>query len=121
MTPVIIPGGNPVMEVPGLTPKSPLSIVGPVFVTDAPPRTEYDSSVPKPTVGPSTAACAAIKPREETDPKTTAAPSEATPNILTLFFIVDFAFKSGFLFCIYLVFSVEGKIPLYPTHRVNSK
>jgi hypothetical protein len=34
MLPLItIPGGNPVTEVPGLNPKSPSTMVGPVFVT----------------------------------------------------------------------------------------
>ena len=37
VAPVLDPGGNPVMELPGETPKSPVSTDGPVFVTvDAP-------------------------------------------------------------------------------------
>jgi hypothetical protein len=34
MVPPTMPGGKPVMEVPGLTPRSPLKTVSPVFVTD---------------------------------------------------------------------------------------
>jgi hypothetical protein len=31
--PLTCPGGNPVIAVPGLSPRSPLIVVGPVFVT----------------------------------------------------------------------------------------
>src|SRR5712664_1484962 len=37
--PVTVPGGKPVTAVPGLTPKSPVMIVGPVLVTVEAPRT----------------------------------------------------------------------------------
>jgi len=61
------PGGNPVMEVPGLTPRSPLITDGPVLVTVEPARTAKLPAVPRPTgavaaaAGPTpTAAIAAI-------------------------------------------------------------
>jgi hypothetical protein len=37
---------NPVIELPGLTPISPTSVVGPVFVTAEPPRTAKSWAVP---------------------------------------------------------------------------
>jgi hypothetical protein len=43
----MLPGGNPVTEVPGLTPKSPETTVGPVFVTAEPPKTAKLAAVPK--------------------------------------------------------------------------
>ncbi|GAA1141249.1 hypothetical protein GCM10009672_09410 [Nesterenkonia lutea] len=36
------------MAVPGLTPRSPLKLVGPVLLTDWPPSTEKDWAVPSP-------------------------------------------------------------------------
>ena len=42
-----IPGGNPVMALPGLTPRFPVMTVGPVLVTVAPPRTAKEAAVPK--------------------------------------------------------------------------
>src|ERR1700761_5187214 len=59
MVPLTTPGGkNPVTDVPGLTPRSPLTTDGPVFVTDWPPRTATLCSVPS---GTSVAtACAAV-------------------------------------------------------------
>src|ERR1700733_9101271 len=35
----MVPGGNPVIEVPGDTPTPPMIMLGPVFVTVEPPRT----------------------------------------------------------------------------------
>jgi hypothetical protein len=37
--PVEVPGGKPVIALPGLTPKSPVMAVGPVLVTVEAPRT----------------------------------------------------------------------------------
>lgn len=45
-----VPGGNPVIAVPGLTPRSPSMTVLPVFVTVDPPRTPNVAAVPKRTV-----------------------------------------------------------------------
>src|SRR6185295_3750945 len=43
IVPVIVPGGKPVGEMPGLlTPRSPLMAVPPVLVTAEAPRTTYD-------------------------------------------------------------------------------
>jgi hypothetical protein len=54
-TPFTVPGGNPVIAVPGLTPKSPLMTLGPVLVTVVPARTAKLLAVPR-----STGACAAL-------------------------------------------------------------
>jgi hypothetical protein len=43
----MIPGGNPVIEVPGETPKSPLMMLGPVLVTSEAPRTAKAAAVPR--------------------------------------------------------------------------
>src|SRR5512132_4292415 len=47
--PFTVPGGNPVTEVPGLNPRSPVTTVGPVFVTVEPARTAKLSAVPRGT------------------------------------------------------------------------
>ena len=47
--PVTRPGGNPVTAVPGLTPISPLTRLGPVLVTVVPASTAKLSAVPSPT------------------------------------------------------------------------
>ena len=47
--PVTMPGGNPVTAVPGLTPRSPLMVLGPVLVTVCPARTAKLPAVPSPT------------------------------------------------------------------------
>ncbi len=54
MVPSTIPGGNPDIAVPGLNPRSPEMIEGPVFVTVDPPRTPNVAAVPRLT------ACALI-------------------------------------------------------------
>jgi len=41
------PGGKPVIDVPGETPTSPLTIVAPVLVTADPPNTPNDAAVPR--------------------------------------------------------------------------
>jgi len=41
------PGGNPVIDVPGETPTSPLTMVAPVFVTADPPDTRNDAAAPR--------------------------------------------------------------------------
>ncbi len=45
--PTTVPGGNPVIAVPGATPRSPLRMLGPVFVTVEPARTTNESAVPR--------------------------------------------------------------------------
>ena len=47
---VWLPGGNPVREVPGESPMSPLMVVGPVLVMVLPARTAYVDAVPRLTV-----------------------------------------------------------------------
>jgi hypothetical protein len=42
-----IPGGNPVMDVPGATPRLPLMMVAPVFVTVCAPNTPKLAAVPR--------------------------------------------------------------------------
>ena len=48
-----VPGGNPVIELPGLTPRFPGMVVVPsrTLVTDCPPSTEKLPAVPRPTAG----------------------------------------------------------------------
>jgi hypothetical protein len=47
--PFTMPGGNPVTEVPGQRPRSPLMTVRPVLVTVLPARTPKLPAVPRPT------------------------------------------------------------------------
>lgn len=51
MVPTTDPGGKPVTAEPGLTPRSPVIIEGPVFVTVWPANTANDVAVPNPTGG----------------------------------------------------------------------
>lgn len=44
-----VPGGKPMNDAPGLTPRSPLRSVGPALVTVVPPRTEKLALVPSAT------------------------------------------------------------------------
>ncbi len=44
--PTTVPGGKPVIAVPGLTPRSPTRTVGPVFVTVVAPSTAKLPAVP---------------------------------------------------------------------------
>jgi hypothetical protein len=53
VAPITVPGGNPVTAVPSETPRSPVMVVAPVFVTVVPARTPKDEAVPSPiAVGP---------------------------------------------------------------------
>src|SRR3972149_7682067 len=45
---VRLPGGKPVIALPGLTPRSPKIVVGPVLVTVWPPRTAKLAAEPSP-------------------------------------------------------------------------
>src|SRR4051794_14151965 len=45
--PTTVPGGNPVTELPGETPRLPVMTLGPVFVTVDPPRTAKLCEVPR--------------------------------------------------------------------------
>ncbi len=47
MLPLTDPGGNPDIAVPGLTPRSPRTVVGPVLVTADAPRTPKVEAVPR--------------------------------------------------------------------------
>jgi len=55
MFPLSMPGGNPVIAVPGETPRSPLMIVIPVLVTVVAPRTPKVAADPR-------LSCALIRP-----------------------------------------------------------
>src|SRR5438552_6653078 len=49
IVPLTVPGGNPVTAVPGLTPRSPLTVVAPVLVTVEPARTANVVAAPRAT------------------------------------------------------------------------
>jgi hypothetical protein len=65
---VITPGGKPVTDVPGLTPRSPETVDGPVLVTVEPAITANELAVPRPTEG-----CAAEADEEVNAPTTSRA------------------------------------------------
>src|SRR5579872_3019386 len=50
MVPITVPGGNPVIAVPGLIPMSPVTWVAPVLVTVEPARTAKSPAAPRATV-----------------------------------------------------------------------
>jgi len=45
--PTTVPGGKPVTALPGLTPRSPVTMVGPVLVTIEPPKTAKLVATPR--------------------------------------------------------------------------
>src|SRR5205807_2258841 len=47
IVPLTVPGGNPVTAVPGLNPRSPLTLVAPVLVTVEPARTAKVVAAPR--------------------------------------------------------------------------
>ena len=47
VTPDTIPGGKPVTDVPGESPRSPVNTELPVFVTVVPANTAYDDAAPR--------------------------------------------------------------------------
>src|SRR5688572_10761918 len=49
IVPLTVPGGNPVTAVPGLSPRSPLTVVAPVLVTVEPARTANVVAAPRAT------------------------------------------------------------------------
>src|SRR5207253_229235 len=49
VVPTTVPGGNPVTAVPGLTPRSPVTVVAPVLVTVEPARTAKRAADPRAT------------------------------------------------------------------------
>src|SRR5881394_1278443 len=49
IVPLTVPGGNPVTAVPGLNPRSPLTVVAPVLVTVEAARTAYVEAAPRAT------------------------------------------------------------------------
>src|ERR1041384_2713045 len=59
IVPLTVPGGNPVTAVPGLSPRSPLTMVGPVLVTVEAARTANVVADPRAT-GACPAAVAAV-------------------------------------------------------------
>src|SRR5665648_59130 len=48
---MIVPGGNPVTALPGVSPKSPVIVVGPVLVIVLAPKTAKLEAVPRPDQG----------------------------------------------------------------------
>src|ERR1700733_7431735 len=62
MVPLTCPGGNPVTDVPGLSPRSPLIVVGPVFVTVDAASTAKGPALPSETGAVAGAAAAAPAP-----------------------------------------------------------
>src|SRR5207245_4414492 len=61
IVPLTIPGGNPVTAVPGLTPRSPLTLVAPVLVTVEPARTVNVLAAPRATGAWPAAVAAVVK------------------------------------------------------------
>src|SRR5437867_1257994 len=82
IVPLTVPGGNPVTAVPGLSPRSPLTVVAPVLVTVEAARTANEPAAPRAT-GAGPAAVAAVVSAAIANPK---APAKAavTPVSLTV-------------------------------------
>src|SRR5437660_12932642 len=68
IVPLTVPGGNPVTAVPGLSPRSPLTLVAPVLVTVEPARTANVLAAPRAT-GAWPAAVAAVVSAGIANPK----------------------------------------------------
>jgi hypothetical protein len=71
--------GAPVTEEPGLRPKSPNIVVGPVLVTVEPPSTEKLAAVPRPTVAGAPKALLANR-RVESSPRNKSPTRNALPR-----------------------------------------
>src|SRR5688572_28861010 len=80
--PLTVPGGNPVTAVPGLSPRSPLTLVAPVLVTVEPARTANVLAAPRAT-GACPAAAAAVVSAGIANPNTRAK-AAVTPGKLTV-------------------------------------
>src|SRR3989454_1798077 len=61
IVPLTLPGGNPVTAVPGLSPRSPLTVVAPVLVTMEPARTANVVAAPRATGAWPAAVAAVVK------------------------------------------------------------
>src|SRR6185503_5170136 len=61
IAPLTMPGGNPVTAVPGLSPRSPLTMLKPVLVTVEPPRTANVAADPSTTGGRPAAVAPVVK------------------------------------------------------------
>ena len=85
MVPLTMPGGKPGTAVPGMTPRSPLIVVGPVLVTVWPARTPKLSAVPRPTGGCAASAALVRSARAATettrDSTIMRAPLTGTPEV----------------------------------------
>src|ERR1700726_2361008 len=81
------PGGNPVTEPPGLSPRFPSMIVAPVLVTVEPPRMAKFSAAPSGTV------CASVDPEVASSAETVNAAAHAVGDLRMCFLRVE-------LFCI---------------------
>src|SRR5439155_14298005 len=68
IVPLTVPGGNPVTAVPGLSPRSPLTVVAPVLLTVEPARTANVLAAPRAT-GAGPAAEAAVVSAGIANPK----------------------------------------------------
>src|ERR1700716_1409518 len=75
---------EPVTAVPGLKPRSPVIVVGPVLVIVEPARTAKPSAVPRPT-GAWTEAVAGDTRVKETRPSTTAPDTSRASTALAIF------------------------------------
>src|SRR5580704_1457873 len=81
------PGGNPVTELPGLSPRFPVMIVAPALVTVEPPKMAKFSAAPSGTVW------AAVDQEVASTPKTVTAAAPVTTDLRICFLCVE-------LFCI---------------------
>jgi hypothetical protein len=92
--------GAPVTDEPGLRPKSPNIVVGPVLVTVSPPNTEKLAADPKPTVAVAAIALLANRrvdsnPSKRSPARNILAPARTTGRRLT----ARESLKSDSLFC----------------------
>ncbi|WP_297499735.1 hypothetical protein [Pseudonocardia sp.] len=76
--PLTVPGGKPVIAVPGWTPRSPVTFDGPVLVTSEPASTAKLSAVPSGTAVVAACAVPANTTMSVADNKATA-PASAAP------------------------------------------
>lgn len=79
IVPFTFPGGKPVTAIPGLTPRSPLIVEEPVFVTVEPARTAKLSAVPRPTDGCAASASLTSKARTTKPAASAAHTARQTP------------------------------------------
>src|SRR5439155_779056 len=84
IVPLTLPGGNPVTAVPGLSPRSPLTVVAPVLLTVEPARTANVLAAPRATGACPAGVAAAVVVKLQTSLLASALPARSRAPVVTV-------------------------------------